>query len=269
MSLSETGGKYPFEFMSLPKRPTKPRDTGITMVEGDAFFCVLGERVTEDLMEWAGDWIDWFKFGISTMRFQPRELVKRKIEILKRNKVEIFPGGVFFEKAIMQNKVKPFLKEAKEVGCTGLEISDSQVTLAIDQKVDLLKQAKEYGLNVLGEVGGESGAIEQIEAYLKAGAFKVILHGEALPRELLLKRENEEAEAGIKIMEIARSVGAENIIFEVPIGHWLEINRAIWWFISKFGPNVNLGNVSPNHILMVEQMRTGYQYNSFGKIPPL
>jgi phosphosulfolactate synthase len=267
--------KFAFGFMDLPKRSKKPREVGITMLEGDAMMCIMGPRSLRDLIEWAEEWIDWFKFLASTIMFQKKQHVIEKFDILKENGIVPFPGGMLVETAIMQNKVEPLLNELKNMGCTGLEISDSLISLTVEQKIKMIELAKGYGFRVLVEVGkkdpkapiSSSEVIRQMEEYLAAGAEKLVFEMDEV--EALFEKGNSSKEAmeGARVLlEIAHSVGHRNIIFEVPLLDYLTVKPIWWWFVNNLGPDVNLGNVNPNHILALEITRRGLATIGWGKI---
>ena len=64
-----------------------------------------------------------------------------------------------------------------------------------------------------------------------------------------------------RLVEVFGAVGKDNIMLEVPIssvGTWDELSRYLKLFIDQFGPNVNLGNVSPDHIMAIEKLRHNF-----------
>ena len=90
---------------------------------------------------------------------------------------------------------------------------------------------------------------------LNAGAFKVIYEFTEI---VSLLKENRGLE---RLAEVFGAVGKDNIMLEVPIssvGTWDELSRYLKLFIDQFGPNVNLGNVSPDHIMAIEKLRHNF-----------
>jgi len=80
-----------------------------------------------------------------------------------------------------------FLKDAKEAGFSGIEVSDN--LLKIDprkKKAAISKAVKEFGLTVMGEVGRKEGSmtkeelIADVENCLDAGASIVLLEAHEL-----------------------------------------------------------------------------------------
>ena len=50
---------------------------------------------------------------------------------------------------------------------------------------------------------------------------------------------------------VTAAIGLDRLVFEAP----RKEQQA--WFIRRFGPNVNLGNVSPDAVLGLETLRLG------------
>ncbi len=264
-------GKRIFSFMRIPERTSKPRTNGLTMVEGDYMLAVAGMNWLQDLVEWGGQWIDYFKVG-HPMMFQPRELVMRKLALLKKHDIHPYVGGNTTEAVIRQGCVEQFLDELQELGISVVEVSSTVLSLTIGQKVMMIQKARERGFTVFAEVGKKligtggpkgrmptSEVIREMKECLSAGAFKVVYEHteiEQLPGE----------EAGFtRLLEVAGAVGADNIMFEVPIDQWREISVYGASYILSFGPNVNIGDVDPVHVLMMELLRSGLSTRTFGK----
>ena len=81
-----------FGFMRTPQRTSKPRTNGLTMVSGgDYWLAVAGTHWIEDLVEWGGQWIDYYKVG-EPMMFQPRDLVLKKLVLLRKHGIQPYIG---------------------------------------------------------------------------------------------------------------------------------------------------------------------------------
>ena len=97
--------------------------------------------------------------------------------------------------------------------------------------------------------------IELMQKELEAGAWKVI--GEA--REggnVGLFRSTGEVRSGL-VQEILTKIPFEKIIWEAP-----QKAQQVW-FIKLLGSNVNLGNVAPKDLLLLESERSGLRYETF------
>jgi len=158
---------------------SKPRRTGLTMVMDRA----LGLRATEDLLELAGDSIDLIKLGFGTSVFVDEALLRRKIESLRAHAVDVYPGGTLMEATLVQGVYPQFVKRARELGFTALEISDGSITMSRQTRDEAIRRALDAGLRVITEVGKKDPALyvppgelcDQIAADLAAGADKVIV----------------------------------------------------------------------------------------------
>ena len=269
--MSETEKRI-FSFMRIPERTSKPRTNGLTMVEGDYMLAVAGMNWLQDLVEWGGQWIDYFKVG-HPMMFQPRELVLKKLALLKKHDIQPYVGGNTTEAVIRQGCVEQFLDELQELGISVVEVSSTVLSLTIGQKVMMIQKARERGFTVFAEVGkkliGTGGpkmrmptaeVVREMKECLSAGAFKVVYEHteiEQLPGE----------EAGFaRLLEVAGSVGADHIMFEVPIDQHKVVSVFAAVYIVNFGPNVNIGDVTPHQLVHLESQRTGYSTRTVGKV---
>lgn len=256
-----------FAFLIEP-RSKKPRETGISFIQADGpFYAVEGESHLRSLLEYAGDWIDWYKFTCAANVFQPADLIDRKIELLSEHTIEAFPGGNFLEDAVDRGVETQWLAAMEETGFPRIEVSSSKLDMDIGEKTGLIERAVERGFNVHGEVGqkttmGEERTevdqvIGEMNECLSAGADKVIFESDEV-QELFVSGEDG-VDDGLResLSAIVDAVGKEHVVFEVPLTQETEVMAATAWFVRNIGPDVNLGNVNPHYINEIEQMRRG------------
>lgn len=241
--------------MPVPGRSKKPRQSGFTMVIDKC----LGVRQTEDLMELAGDWIDDIKLTFGTSAFYSADVLQKKNEIIRAAGVDVMPGGTFLEVAIWQGRVPEYLKRARELGFTMIEVSDGTIEVCSDARKDIIKRALDAGFKVISEVGkkdpNEKVATEimheEIACDLGLGVFKVIV-------------EAREAGKGVGIYDKDGKVKEDEI--DAIISGVKDHNSLVWeapiknqqqHLIMRFGCNVNLGNIPPEEILALEALRQG------------
>ncbi|HEU4964719.1 MAG TPA: phosphosulfolactate synthase, partial [Bacilli bacterium] len=130
----------------LPGRLTKPRTTcGLTMLIDTG----LGLQETHDLVQLAGPYIDFVKFGFGTSKLYPLDLLQQKITLLRDNGIEAYPGGTFLEAAVLQNKWQEFLVRCLEVGFRTIEVSDGTIQLAPELRREIITYARGIGFQVL------------------------------------------------------------------------------------------------------------------------
>ena len=254
-----------FSCFRIPERTKKPRTTGLTMLEGDIKLSVPGLNWIEDLVEWGGDYIDFFKVNRHLM-FQPKRLVTKKLQFLREHDIQPYLGGGATEVAARQGCVELLWEEAQDLGIGVIEVSSTHLRLTVEEKVNVVKRAKEAGFVVFVEVGkkriGEAGGptermptsavIREMNDCLNAGAFKVVYEYTEIVKLM-------EEPAGLQqLLEVARAVQADNIMFEVPVTHWREVSPYVALYVKHFGPNVNIGDVDPSHVIQLEVDRCSF-----------
>jgi phosphosulfolactate synthase len=239
-----------FEFLTLPERTTKPRDSGLTHVLDKG----LSLNQVRQYLEVSGDYVDIVKLGWGTAVVTPN--IKEKIALYRSFGIPVCFGGTFFEVCLRQGKVDEYLALVDECGMECIEISNGTVAIDEEDKLALLRKLSSR-YRVLSEVGSKDDAvvitpstwIDSIKRELEAGAWKVITEG----REngtVGIYRPNGDVKDGL-LEEIREAFDASQILFEAPV------QKQQAWFIKHFGPNVNLGNIAPDEVISVETLRLG------------
>jgi len=232
----------------------KPRSDGITMVIDTG----LGLNAAKDLVQTASEYIDIIKLAFGTSRLIQENIVKKKIKLYNEYEIDVMPGGTFLEVAFAQGKLIDYLTEAKKLGFTAIEVSDGTISISDEDRSKIIKEAYNQGFKVLAEVGkkmkeedltGEEIA-EGIKRDLELGVFKVIIESREAGKGIGFYDES----GGIieQKLEVAiKGIDVKNILFEAP-----HKNQQVY-FIKRFGPNVNLGNIQPNEVIPLEALRQG------------
>jgi len=170
-----------------------------------------------------------------------------------------FRGGQFLEIAILQKRVKEYCREAAKVGYEAIEVSDNAITLSPAEKGDVIRQAVDSGLRVIGEVGKKVSAtdmgelIADIKNTLKAGSWKVFVEA----KEIFGEELNEDL-----IKQLAGAVDISKLIFEIPLVSVQEVHHfqcyKMWmWLLETFGPEVNIANVEYGDPMKLATLRLG------------
>jgi len=252
-----------FNFLTSDRIP-KPRTNGITMMLDKG----MGLNAVIDLMEVSGEYIDLMKFGWCTSALHDRDLIKKKTEIYLSYDVNPYPGGTLFEIAYLKNKVDEFFIEADKLGFKAIEISDGSVTIPLNDRVEAINKAKENGFIVITEVGKKdpsadhkidiSRRINFINFDLNNGADKVLIEAREGGKDIGIYDKS----GAVKESEVEAlaKIDGEKIIWEAPLK-----NQQVY-LILKFGPNVNLGNISPEEATSLETMRRGLRGDTLGKV---
>jgi phosphosulfolactate synthase len=247
-----------FSFVRVAPRPIKPRPYGLTLIADRGW----GMNRVDDVLDMAGDYIDWVKMGIGSFRLQDEEFLLRKIAAFKKYDVKIFFAGDVTEAAMLQGVSKEFYAEVKRLGADGVEVSSAQVSMSLDDKCNLIKMAKDAGLDVVGEAGqkgkdswtnSQSYIHKQTEAFFEAGAWKVLFQGEGITEGVDDNKED-------LLMNIAANFDIKELIFQAKDG------KSQGWYISTLGNGVNL-DIDDDQIIDVELMRRNIRKrNLFGLI---
>jgi phosphosulfolactate synthase len=245
--------------IELPVRSEKPRETGITMMID--WGIPAGHQV--DILETCSTYVDLAKIAVGISGLLPRDVLDRKLRAYVEADVTPFPGGMYLEYAICQEKSDYYLATTKALGYPAVEISDNVIRLDAEEKKSLIWSARaEHGLVVLGETGSKRSStdrsilIEDGRNCLEAGAWKVFVEA----------AEFFEADDGSfnrpLAQALARELPLESLIFELP-GKWIPgihahmIHAMMAWLIEELGPEVNIGNVAPEDVVALETLRRG------------
>jgi phosphosulfolactate synthase len=249
------------DLLELPGRSVKPREQGITHVLDKG----LSLAEVDGLIEVAGDYVDVVKLGwgtaLATLNLQA------KLERYREHGIPVVLGGSLTELAISQGRLDRLVNWVHELGLSHFEISDGTIVLEPRRKLELIRQlAQEF--TVLSEIGSkdDTGAItppylwvEQMRDQLEAGAWKVIAEGRESGSAGIFRPTGEVREGLIN--EIVHGVDPGRIMFDAPR------KEQQVWFVKRFGPDVNLGNIAPTDVLSLETLRLGLRSDTMG-VPP-
>jgi phosphosulfolactate synthase len=237
-------------FLDLPDRSTKPRERGITHVIDRG----LSVAEVDGLVEVAGASVDVVKLGWGTAVATAN--LEAKLARYRAHDIPVVLGGTLTELAIMQGRVDGLIAWLRELGIRHVEVSDGTVAIDPATKRELITRlAKEF--TVFSEVGSKDSDeimapyrwVEQIRAELEAGAWKVVAEARESGNAGIYRPDGE-LRMGL-IDEIAHAVDPASLIFEAPR------KAQQVWFLRRFGPDCNLGNIVPGDVLALETLRLG------------
>jgi phosphosulfolactate synthase len=238
------------DLLKLPDRTAKPRQEGITHVLDRG----LSVAAIDGLVEVAGDYIDLVKLGWGTAVATGN--LEAKLARYREHGIPVMFGGTLTELAIAQDRLDRLVAWLHELELDYIEVSDGTINIEHDRKLELVSTlAQEF--TVLSEVGSKDNTrimapfrwVEQIEAELEAGAWKVIAEARE-SGSVGIFRHDGEVRMGL-IDEIVHAIAPDKILFEAP-----RKDQQVW-FVRRFGPDVNLGNVTPEDVLSLETVRVG------------
>jgi phosphosulfolactate synthase len=238
-----------------PGRSEKPRRTGLTMVIDKG----LGKHFLEDLIHTAGDYIDVIKLTFGTSAFYERRLLKQKNELIVSSGIEVMPGGTFLEVAIWQKSLDSYLKRARDLGFSAIEVSDGTIDIDKATRREAIKRALDMGFKVITEVGKkdprEAPPAELIHDLIRedlaAGAFKVIIEAREAGKGVGIFDQEGKTKGDEIDRILAAGTAADDLIWEAPLKNQQQD------LILRFGLNVNLGNIPPEEVLALEALRQG------------
>ena len=244
------------EIPFLPERPSKPRETGITMIMEKG----LSPNEGENLVSTAGDLIDIIKLGFGTSVFTRH--LKEKIRIYHEHGVTVYVGGTLFEAFVIRNMFDDYKKYIDELNIKAVEVSDGSMFMPHEQKCRYIQKLAEDYL-VISEVGSKDADkdipheewISQMHSELEAGSFKVIAEARESGTVGIYDKKGE-ADTSL-IDDIISMIDPNKIIWEAPL------KSQQVWFIKHFGANVNLGNIAPGEIIPLETLRLGLRGDTF------
>ncbi len=238
-----------------PGRSQKPRPIGLTMVIDKG----MGMNSLQDFISLAAEYVDIIKLTFGTSAFYDRQLLMKKNDLIVSSGIDVMPGGTFLEVAVWQKSLDSYLKRAKELGFSAVEVSDGTIPMSNEIRSQTIYKALDLGLKVITEVGKKDPAEapplevvhELIRNDLAAGAFKVIIEAREAGKGVgIFDQDGKTKEDEIDRI-LAGGASPEDLIWEAPLKNQQQD------LILRFGPNVNLGNIAPDEVLALEALRQG------------
>ncbi|MDB5068864.1 MAG: hypothetical protein JWM18_5298 [Chloroflexi bacterium] len=237
-------------FLDLPGRARKPRRRGVTHVLDKG----MSIPDVEGMLAQAGDLIDVVKVGWG-VAYLDRQLDLR-LHVYRRAGILVSLGGTLLEIAVQQDRLDELRRWALRCGIGAVEVSNGLGGLAPGTKTALVSSLA-ADFTVLAEVGSKDASTPVVAAAwlaemaddLSAGARWVIAEGRESGTVGLYRADGTVREELVDA--IVSRICVERIIFEAP----QKSQQA--WFIQRFGPDVNLGNVPPDEVMSLETLRVG------------
>jgi phosphosulfolactate synthase len=251
-----------FGTIPMAERPGKPRTVGLTVTVEFG----VGLAAQRDYLELAGDAMDYAKQVVSTAGLMPRELLRHKIELYREQGVKAFPGGMFLEHACGAGLVEEYLQECRAVGYDVVEVSENARPMPHATRDDIIRRARDLGLEVLGEVGSKhvkstpAQLVDDIGSLMALGCSKVLVEAAELMDGGVVDR--------VLLDALESQVDVADCVFELP-GPWIpgvslhEVYSLQNWLIARFGADVNIANDTWGQTLYLEASRRRVAANLF------
>lgn len=246
--------RYALQFLDVPRRASKPRNTGITMVRDPGY----GLAQVNEVLETYGQYIDYVKTKQFELWYLDADLLMAKLHTYKAADVRPFCGGTVIEAAYVRRLVPQTFEELGQLGFEAVELSDNIIELTLDDKIRLIKQARDHDLEVLFEYGKKydelpidvEEATAEMNCLIEAGASRIIVERSQLDSTL---GPNSDFDTAERLLDLTEAVGRDRLVFEAEtISHQI-------WLLRHLGPDVNLGpNIDPDYVVSkLEPARCG------------
>src|ERR1700684_1551115 len=239
--------------LTLPPRAAKPRRTGLTMmIDGGIPAAHFADSVSS-----AGEYIDFVKFGWGTAVVTSN--LQAKLDVLRDCEVGYYVGGTLFEKYVLQGRFEDFRKFCLEIGCQHVEVSNGTIELSNSEKASYIRKLADDFTDV-SEVGFKdpvrseqlppSAWVAYIREDLDAGASLVTLEARESGRSGICRPDGARRFGLIEDV-LTSGVSQESLLFEAP-------STALQtYFVTRLGPDVNLGNIPASGVVGLETLRLG------------
>jgi phosphosulfolactate synthase len=239
--------------LRLPNRAVKPRATGLTMVIDGG----LPSSLFADIIASAAEYIDFVKFGWGTAVISSG--LEAKIDVLTANGIGYYFGGTLVEKYILQGRFDDFRRFCQEYSCSHVEVSNGTIALSNSEKASYIRKLT-ADFTVVSEVGFKDASrseqlppsawIEYIREDLAAGAALVTLEARESGRSGICRPDGA-LRFGLIEDVLTSGIDQEQLLFEAPTTA-LQAH-----FVTRLGPDVNLGNVPAHGVIGLETLRLG------------
>jgi phosphosulfolactate synthase len=239
--------------LRLPPRAAKPRRNGLTMVIDGG----LSVAHFADLVSSAAEYIDFVKFGWGTAVVTAG--LQAKIDVLAANQIGFYFGGTLFEKYVLQGQFDEYRKFCDAWSCRHIEVSNGTITLSNSEKASYIRKLTD-DFTVISEVGykdpGRSEQLppriwaEYISEDLAAGASLVTLEARESGRSGICRSDGA-LRFGLVEDVLASGLNQDSLLFEAPS------TTLQAYFVTRLGPDVNLGNIPASSVIGLETLRLG------------
>ncbi len=241
---------------SLPPRPPKPRETGITSIIdfGPDTFGWTGPQGITDLLDCAAEHIDYAKIYALNSLLLPPDTLREIVTLYRDAGVLPYAGGIYLEYALQEDAVDDALAHLKTLGLDRLELSENYVELTGDQRSALLDRLQGAGFEVIYEFGRKNPEeplpLDELESMVKGMLDRGIHH-------IIFEQSEFDAMESAdpkSVDDLAGRNWFKHLIIE---GDPYRFPKQHAGLIQRFGPEVNLANIPAGHAMRIAQFRYG------------
>jgi phosphosulfolactate synthase len=247
-----------FPMLEVLQLPPKPRKNCMILMSEVG----IPLRATEDIIEIAAPIIDYAKItdhaGLADRL--SAAWIKKKVALYNKAGIDVVPGGIPFQLAVIQHKVDDYLKAVRDLGFAGVEMSeDTMKPLETGYREELIAQALDMGLKVMTEMGRKNVDIpfdadevcKQILRDIELGVSKIYLESSEIQA---MTRTDPRA-----LDTIAALGKNEYLLFELGL---IEPQEKAAWQVERYGFEINFASVSPADVVAVDAIRRGMHRKS-------
>jgi phosphosulfolactate synthase len=210
-----------------------------------------------DAVASAAAYIDVVKFGWGTALVTDH--LDAKIEAAHANGVRFCFGGTLFEKFVIQDRLDDYLDLCRRYGADLIEVSNGTIPMSNTAKAAYIRKCSEEFV-VFSEVGFKDAErserlapaqwVDSIGEDLEAGATMVITEARESGRSGICRPDGQ-LRFGLIDYILSSGIEADQLLFEAPTKD-LQAH-----FVTRLGPDVNLGNIAPADVIGLETLRLG------------
>jgi len=247
-----------FPMLEVLQLPPKPRKNCMILMSEVG----IPLRATEDIIEIAAPIIDYAKItdhaGLADRL--SAAWIKKKVALYNKAGIDVVPGGIPFQLAVIQHKVDDYLKAVRDLGFAGVEMSeDTMKPLETGYREELIAQALDMGLKVMTEMGRKNVDIpfdadevcKQILRDIELGVSKVYLESSEI--QAMTRTDP-------KALDTIAALGKnEYLLFELGL---IEPQEKAAWLVERYGFEINFASVSPADVVAVDAIRRGMHRKS-------
>jgi len=247
-----------FPMLEVLQLPPKPRKNCMILMSEVG----IPLRATEDIIEIAAPIIDYAKItdhaGLADRL--SAAWIKKKVALYNKAGIDVVPGGIPFQLAVIQHKVDDYLKAVRDLGFAGVEMSeDTMKPLETGYREELIAQALGMGLKVMTEMGRKNVDIpfdadevcKQILRDIELGVSKIYLESSEI--QAMTRTDP-------KALDTIAALGKnEYLLFELGL---IEPQEKAAWLVERYGFEINFASVSPADVVAVDAIRRGMHRKS-------
>ena len=242
-----------FPMLEVLQLPPKPRKNCMLLMSEVG----IPLRATEDIIEIAAPLIDYAKItdhaGLAGRLSST--WIKKKVALYNKAGIDVLPGGIPFQLAVIQHKVDDYLKAVRDLGFAGVEMSeDTMAPMETGYREELIGRALEMGLKVMTEMGRKNVDVpfdadeicKQILRDLELGVSKIYLESSEI--QAMTRTDP-------KALDTIAALGKNQyLLFELGL---IEPQEKAAWLVERYGFDINFASVAPADVVAVDAIRRG------------